>query len=459
MRTYDELLEENARLRAEIARQAQRIEELERVLDELRRTGKRQAAPFSRGAPKSRPKKPGRKPGEKYGRQALRPVPSKVDEIFHVGCPLYCPDCSGQVVLESQESQFQIDLPRVRPTNKVFVFDVGRCLRCGRRIQGRHPQQVSEALTVGRVHFGPGVLGLSAHLNKIGGLSYGKIAALLKEWAGFEVSRSALCRAMQRLAKKARPSYDGLISKIRGSPAVYVDETGWKVGGLRSWLWGFTTLRETVYSIQRGRGYREAAAILGEDFAGILGVDGWAPYRCFEQATLQTCLTHLLRRCSEILETANRGAVRFPRQVQAVLSEALELRDRRDAGTLSDHGLKSLRGRLEARMARLLSGTYTNPENRRFAQHLRRYEAALFVFLHCEGIEATNWPAEHAMRAGVTTRKCCGGGNRTERGADCQAIVMSILRTCHQKSLGALEVIAAISRMPEPQPLAYLVDG
>ena len=367
MRTYEELLEENAQLRALIAQQAQRIEELERLVEELRRTGKRQAAPFSRGAPKSKPKKPGRKPGKKYGRQALRPTPSKVDETFHVGCPVYCPACSGQVVLESQQSHFQTDLPPIRPTNLEFFFDVGRCLRCGRRVQGRHPKQVSEALTVGRVHFGPGVLGLTAHLNKICGLSYGKIATLLREWADLDVSRSALCRAMQRVANKARPTYGALTSKIRGSPVVYADETGWKLAGLRSWLWGFTTRRETVYSIQRGRGYSEAATVLGEDFAGVLGVDGWAPYRCFEQATLQTCLTHLLRRCSEMLETAVRGAVRFPRHVREVLSEALELRDRRDAGTLSEHGLKSLRGRLESRMSRLLNGTYTNPENRRLA--------------------------------------------------------------------------------------------
>jgi hypothetical protein len=93
------------------------------------------------------------------------------------------------------------------------------------------------------------------------------------------------------------------------------------------------------------------------------------------------------------------------------------------------------------------------------ANHLLRYEAALFVFLYREDIEATNWPAEHAMRAGIMTRKCCGGGNRTERGAECQAIIMSLLRTCHQKSLGTLDVIAEILRMPEPQPLVSLVDG
>lgn len=466
MLTYEELLEENSRLRAQVVelqalvlRQAQAIEEFERQIKDLRRQGKRQAAPFSKGKPKAKPKKPGRKPGKSYGRQALRKAPAKVDETQHVGCRVYCPACESRVVLEGQKKQYQIDLPPVQPWVTEFVIDLGRCTGCGRRVQGRHPKQVSDAVGVGQVHFGPNVLSLTAYLNKIGGLSYGKIAAVLKEWTGFEVSRSGLCRAMQRLTTRTLPSYDALISKVRGSPVVYGDETGWRVGGRSQWLWGFTTQRETVYSIQPGRGYEQAAEILGEEFAGWLGVDGWAPYRGFEQATLQTCLTHLLRRCSNLLKTATRGAVRFPRQVQAILRDALALRDRREAGTICEHGLRSLRGRLEARMSRLLSGSYTNPENRRFAKHLRRYEAALFVFLYHEELEATNWPAEHAMRAGVMTRKCCGGGNRTDRGAQCQAILMSLLRTCHQRSLSTLDVIAEISRMPEPRPLAYLADG
>lgn len=43
------------------------------------------------------------------------------------------------------------------------------------------------------------------------------------------------------------------------------------------------------------RGYAEAAPLLGEDFAGVIVRDGWAPYRRFTKAIHQTCLAHLLR--------------------------------------------------------------------------------------------------------------------------------------------------------------------
>jgi transposase len=63
--TYEQLLLENAQLKATVAALLQRIAELER-------TAKRQAAPFSKGEPKPNPKKPGRKTGVKHGTHAHR---------------------------------------------------------------------------------------------------------------------------------------------------------------------------------------------------------------------------------------------------------------------------------------------------------------------------------------------------------------------------------------------------
>ena len=45
-----------------------RIVELERLLEESRRSGKRQAAPFRKSDPNPEPKPSGRKPGAAHGR-------------------------------------------------------------------------------------------------------------------------------------------------------------------------------------------------------------------------------------------------------------------------------------------------------------------------------------------------------------------------------------------------------
>jgi transposase len=461
MPSYEELVQVNSELqrqvtelarlgelqRRHIEQQQRRIDQLEKLIEDLRRRGKRQAAPFSKGAPKDSPKPPGRKPGTAYGEQAVRAVPKTVDERLTVDCPLWCPDCQGRVRLTGKKSQYQIDLPEIRPRTTEFIVHYGQCEVCGKRVQGRHARQISDALDVGRVQLGPEAISLAAFLNKVGGLSYGKTVAVLREAAHLEVARSSLCRAVHRLAQTAAPTYQSLIGQVREAPVVYPDETGWRVGGQPAWLWAFTTPHETVYAIERGRGYAEAALILGEQYAGVIGADGWAAYGCFQHADHQTCLAHLLRRCGEMLETATRGAVRFPRAVKGVLQGALALRDRRDNDELSPHGLRVAQGRLVARLDRLLAAEFTNAANLRLANHLVNHREALFLFLQRPDVEATNWPAEQAIRPAVVNRKSCGG-NRTWEGARTQAILTSLFQTCHQRRLQPLRTCSRLLQTP-----------
>jgi transposase len=465
MLTYQDLLRENSELRRRaeeqerrIAELKQRIGELEKLIEEVRRRGKRQAAPFSKGKPKDQPQPPGRKAGKAYGQPATRSRPQRVDEQIVVDCPLFCEHCQGKVVRTGQAHQYQIDLPEIRPRTTEFVLHYGKCLACGREVVGRHPRQTSQSFRVGEVQIGPGVLSFAAYLNKVGGLSYGKVAAVMSEMADLKVSRSALCRGVERLAKKLEPLYHELIDKIRGSPVVYPDETGWRIGGRSAWLWVFTNRRETVYTIQPGRGYTVAEEILGGDYEGVLGADGWAPYQRFEQATHQTCLAHLLRRCHEMLETAGGAAAKFPRSVQEVLQAALALRDRRDAGAISPQGLSIARGRLQARLSRLLSGRLRSAANRRLAQHLRRHEDQLFVFLERGDVEATNWAAEQALRPAVVNRKS-SGGNRTSQGARAQSILMSALRTFQQYGLSPTTIFIKLLRSSQPLSLETLLKS
>src|SRR5215813_9578102 len=75
----DRLQKENERLRREAERMKQESERLRRELEATLRASKRQAAPHSRGNPKTNPKRPGRKSGDGYGPRACRPIPAHVD--------------------------------------------------------------------------------------------------------------------------------------------------------------------------------------------------------------------------------------------------------------------------------------------------------------------------------------------------------------------------------------------
>ena len=362
--------------------------------------------------------------------------------------PVACPACSGEVHGTHVVSQYQEDLPVVRPVIREFRVHVGACATCGRRVQGRHPRQTSDALGAAAVQIGPEAVALVVVLHTGFGLPLAHVVTLLRDRFGIRVPRGALGPVCARMATRAPPTYEALCAQGRGSPVVSPDETGWKVAGTLHWLWAVATADPTVYAIRPGRGFVDAATILGKDFAGVLARDGWAPYRRVGHADHQTCGAHLLRRCRLLQLDHPRSP--FAARVQQRLQQALALRDRYAAGDISPHGLASARGRLLTQTLDLLTTTRsTIPAVQRFAAHLTVEASALFTFLGDPAIDATNWRAEHALRPAVVMRKVCGG-NRSVRGAQTQQVLTSVLRTTHQRGLDPARLLATILRAPTP---------
>src|SRR5579875_2882016 len=441
-RELEQQRRENERLR-------QRLTETEKALEQVRREGKRQAAPFSKGPAGSHAGRPGRRAGAAYGQQARRQVPAQVDRDVDVPLPAACPTCGGQVEHERVAEQYQEELPEVRPVVTRFHVHIGRCQRCGRRIQARHPAQTSDALGAAAAQVGPRALALAVQLNKTIRASMGKTATVMRQVSGIEVTAGGLSKALARAAKQATPTYDALVEAVRHSPVVAPDETGWRVGGRSQWLWTFVGDQVTVYSIQPGRGFKQAAAVLGEQYAGVLERDGWAPYRQFSAAAHQTCTAHLLRRCHELLETARGGARPIPLTVKQLLLDGLALRAERDHGRMTPaqiaHGVADLERRLDALLARHVRHT----QNRRLLKHLGHERHALFTYLKRDGVEATNWRAEQALRPAVVNRKVWGG-NCTPAGAHTQEVLASLLRTCHQQARDPTPILIELLCSPSP---------
>jgi transposase len=443
----ERLRKQSERLQKENERLKEEAERLRRELEAALRASKRQAAPHSRGEPQANPKRPGRKPGRGYGRQSCRPIPARVDERITVPLLERCPHCGGGVEPESCETQYQEEIVR-RTVVRRFDIAVGRCQECRRRVQGRHRLQTSDAVGVGSVQLGPEALTLAAILNKQMGLSLGHTRQVLSYGFGLEVSRGGLCRALARMAGRAEPTYDGLVDAARQSPVNGMDETGWKVGGRLQWLHVAVSAQVTVYAILPGRGYAQSAAILGADYDGFLVHDGWAPYYRFALAFHQSCLAHLLKRCREMAQIAPPAEAAFPLAVRDLLQTSLQLRDRYARGEISEHGMRTASGRLEAKLDGMLAIPYRDPANQRLARHLTHEQPWLFTFLHCFGLDATNNAAERAIRGMVIARKVWGG-SRTWEGARTQQILVSVLRTCWQQGKDAFGRILLLLRAPQ----------
>lgn len=422
----NELLRKNERIEKDLERLRQERDRLKERLDAAQRTGKRQAGPFSKGEPRPNPKRPGRKKGAQYGRKAHRPIPEKVDEEVEVQGPEKSLCCGAAIDNLRVEDQYQTEI--VRKTHVTcFHVHVGNCHQCGKRVQGRHERQTSEAAGAAASQVGAEALALAAVINKQLGIPLGKTTTVLKQAFGLSLTPGGLSQALGRMASRCEPTYEDLKGQVHSSASVTMDESGWRVGGQRGWwLWTAVTEDTTVYGIFPGRGYEQAIQLLAADFNGFLIHDGWIVYRQYVHAHHQSCNGHIIIRCKELTEGATRHNAVFPGQVKAVLQKGLDLRNRHAAGELSEHGLASLTGKLEIELERLIDRDFRNDDNRKLAKHVGHELPYLFTYLKCPGLEATNWRAEQAIRPAVVARKVWGG-NRTRTGAHAQEILSSVL--------------------------------
>ena len=190
---------------------------------------------------------------------------------------------------------------------------------------------------------------------------------------------------------------------------VHVDETGWREGRQRAWLWVAVTTLVTVFLVHARRGTVAARALLGAS-GGWLVSDRWSAYKAWPLARRQLCWAHLRREFTAFTErggTAHRVGRALLAETKAMFAAWHRVRD----GTLS-------RAQFQAAM---------RPRRRRVEQWLQRgagcghaktaatcrdiltLAPALWTFIDVPGIEPTNNAAERALRPAVLWRKGCFG--------------------------------------------------
>lgn len=126
-----------------------------------------------------------------------------------------------------------------------------------------------------------------------------------------------------------------------------------------------------------------------------------------------------------------------------MFQEALRWRDRRHLRTRARRTRARARWEFTFRLADLVEPLKSNPDNERLAQHLERHLDDWFTFLEHPDADATNYRAEQAIRPAVVNRKVWGG-NRTLPGARAQEILTSVLETCRQQAISALDYVSQV---------------
>jgi len=424
------------------------LQQLRQQLDEVQRSQHRQAAPFRRRHRSPRPKKPGRSEGHA---PAHRPPPDHVDAVQYVPLPA-CPQCQGPIQDKTVHVQYQTDLPPVRPVVTQFHLEAGYCPRCRRRVQARHPEQISDATGAAAHVFGPRVLALAVEMKHRLGVPYRKITDVLASYFHFEASHGAFVRACNRIARRGLPTFYALVETLRHSAVVHSDSTGWRIGGMGAWLWVFSAARATVYWVSPGHGQDVPRQVLGPDFDGLLVCDGAKEFDALEEYAKARCLGHVLRRCHELRSVVSAAEAADVAALQGLLQKAIDLGQRRETLTAVGYArrVQEVENRLDAWLhaRRRCEG----PELRRLIDHLCGHRGEWLVFLHEAGVPPTNNHAEQMLRPAVVSRKI-GGCNQTDQGAATHSVLSSILVTV--KRVGQTFVDWAVPWLRQGQTTAW----
>ena len=406
-------------------------------------------APYQKPAAPKRRKKPGAKLGHP-GRRRQAPL-----EITHrhKHPPLKrCPQC-GSAVGAPTERRFRLieEIPETVP--EVTEHNIPRhwCPKCKKLVE----PPVADAMP--SATFGHRLVALTAWLHYGVGVTISQVLAVLRHHLHFKVSQGGLVRAWQGLAAILFAWYIEIGVQVKASGVLHADETGWRVSGRTHWLWCFTTRKATYYMIDRSRGSPALSKFFTAAFDGVLVTDFWAAYNAVVCASRQACLPHLFRELDKTDE-ADRSApwARFSKKLKRLLRDAVRLGKRDD---LPQERYASRRSRLGKRLGALLDTQSDNKNVKRLLKRLRRYRDALFTFLDHPDVPSDNNHAEREIRPAVVMRKnsLC---NRSENGANVQAILMSVYRTLKLRGLDPLEtIVSALKDYVRTDSLPPLPDG
>lgn len=191
------------------------------------------------------------------------------------------------------------EIPEVRP----HVTEYRR-----HRLSCPHCQAVTCAPlpTAAADGYGPRTQAITALL--AGGHRLGKraISQAMSDRFGLPISPAAVCGLQAKTARALASIPAAARAHTRTQPAT-VDETGWKPGRVKAWLWAAVPSAGTAFVIRLTRGRTAFDDLVGPT-PPILTTDRYGVYTHLPSDRRQVCWAHLRRDFQAMIDRANAGS-------------------------------------------------------------------------------------------------------------------------------------------------------
>lgn len=409
-------------------------------------------APKSQRQPRRRQpsgRRPGGQPGHRGQTRPLIPV-AEVDEVI-VLKPESCGRCDQPLDGDDpQPYRHQVvEIPPIRPVVTEYQLHRLSCPACRDSTQAAWPEGVSTGMV------GPRAQSVAALCTGAYRLSKRTTQRVLDDLFGLQVSLGTISHLEASTTEAVAAPVAEARVYVQDQSSAHLDETGWREGGKRAWLWVAATTWVTVFLVRLSRGSQVARELLGETFNGILVTDRWSAYNWYPVRWRQFCWAHLLRDIEAMIGRGGRSQA-IGEALKSQAHQMFHWWHRVRDGTLSRSSFRSYMSPVRREVEGLLeAGSICGvAKTEGVCRDILKRRQALWTFVHLEGVEPTNNTGERAIRSGVLWRKVSFGTHSAQgsRFVESMMTVVATLKQQHRNVLDYLTSACEAALRDEPAP-------
>ena len=256
------------------------------------------------------------------------------------------------------------------------------------------------------------------------------------------LSVGAIVSAIHQTAQQAQPAVAAILDRIRASPVVHADETGWREDGANGYVWTFSTPTERYFlrtllpaagSGQNSRG-RGAGRVLSPEYWSAIATPPTTIMKHYD-GPKQRCWAHLLRDIHD-------QRTRYPKDA-ALARWAAAVHQLYVAAKACNHHEPWQRRvaqlAWERKLLAICRPFLADPSavQGKLCRRIERHIKELFVFVAEPEVPADNNPAERSLRHLVISHKV-SGGTRSEQGTERKMTLASLFGTWRAQGLNPL---------------------
>jgi transposase len=434
--------EAQAYIRALEARVATLEGMMQALQEQLHQTSRNSSRSPSSDPPHSeQPRRPrstrrrGGQPGHPGHTRTLVPV-DEVDEVVVIK-PAQCTHCQAPLAGDDPKPWRHqvIEIPPIKPVVTEYQWHQLVCAACGDVSRAPWPEGVPSGT------YGPRVQATVALCTGSYRLSKRTTHQVMDEVFGVPMSVGTISPLEQATTEALAAPVEEARTYVQAQEVAHLDETSWRQGGKRAWLWVAVTSLVTVFVVRLSRGGHVARELLGEEFSGILVTDRYSAYNWYPVRWRQLCWAHLQR---DFEAMRGRGG-RSEEIGDALLAQAHQMFTwwhRVREGTLQRSTFRSYMSPIRREVERLLEAgsTCDVPKTEGTCRDILKRREALWTFVQVAGVEPTNNTAERSIRPGVLWRKG-SFGTQSEEGSRFVESMMTVVSTLKQQQRNVLEYL------------------